>query len=236
MISLLAFDADDTLWHNEILFEGVQTRLRDMLATHAPRKRIDAKLYETQIGNLKHFGYGVKGFTLSMIETAIELTDGQVTAHQIGELIEWGKQLLDQPTELLPGVADTVKQLAERCELMVITKGDLFDQESKLARSGLGSLFGAVEIVSEKNRHTYERILKGRSVQPDEFMMVGNSPRSDILPVLELGGWAVHIPYASTWGHERADIAPQKRFLQLDSISQLLTHLNNWNHGGFYRD
>ena len=204
-IKLLALDADDTLWHNEPIYQNTQKRFRDLLFEYHDPAWVEARLNETEIRNLTHFGYGVKGFVLSMIETAIELSEGRVSAHEIQNIIDMGREMLVEPIELLPGVGDAVKRLGESHSLMLITKGDLLDQESKLARSGLGEHFHAIEIVSEKDPATYTDILARREVSPAEFMMVGNSIRSDILPVIEIGGQAVHIPYATTWVHERVD-------------------------------
>ena len=202
----IGFDADDTLWHNESLFAVTQGKFRELLAPYGDAARIDQQLYTIESRNLEHFGYGIKGFTLSMIETAVELTNGRIGGHEIGQIVEWGRLMLASPVELLPGVEEVVATLGERYPLVLITKGDLFDQESKLARSGLGNYFQNIEIVREKDANVYATILKKHNIAPDRFLMVGNSVRSDILPVLSIGGKAAHIPYAITWQHEMAEL------------------------------
>ena len=220
---VVALDADDTLWHNESLFTATQTQFRELLARYQDPDVIDQRLYETETRNLRHFGYGVKGFTLSMIETAIDLTEGRVTGEEVRRIIDLGREMLGAPVELLDGVADTIAALAERYRLVLVTKGDLFDQESKLARSGLGDAFAAVEIVSEKDARTYAAVMARQRVAPARFVMVGNSVRSDVLRVLEAGGAAVYIPYHVTWAPERVDDAALagKEFAQLASIRDL---------------
>lgn len=220
---VVALDADDTLWHNETLFTATQTQFRELLARHQDAEVIDRRFYETETRNLKHFGYGVKGFTLSMIETAIELTEGRIEAREIHRLIELGREMLEAPVELLDGVAETVEALAESYRLVLVTKGDLFDQESKLARSRLGHLFSAVEVVSEKNARTYAAVMARQRVAPERFVMVGNSLRSDVLPVLEAGGAAVHIAYHVTWQHEVVadEVLVGKEFARLTTIRDL---------------
>jgi len=204
MIRLVAFDADDTLWHNERLFIGVQERFHDLLARYTDPDVIEQRLYETEVANLRHYGYGVKSFTLSMIETAIDLTEGRIAAPDVEAILHMGREMLLAPVEVLDGVVDVVSELAARHELMVLTMGDLLDQESKVARSGLGDLFAHVEIVSRKDRAAYEALLDAHGLEPDEFAMIGNSLRSDIIPVAEMGGHAIHVPYESTWQHQAA--------------------------------
>ena len=220
---VVALDADDTLWHNETLFTATQTRFRELLAPYHDIEHIDRRLYETETRNLQHFGYGVKGFTLSMIETAIELTEGRVAGAEVQRIIDLGREMLRAPVELLDGVAETVAALAATYRIVLVTKGDLFDQESKLARSRVGDRFSAVEIVSEKDARTYAAVMARQRVEPARFVMVGNSLRSDVLPVLEAGGAAVHIPYHVTWLHEQVDEAALagKVFAQLESIRDL---------------
>lgn len=204
-IDVIAFDADDTLWHNESLYAMTTEKFLDLLAGYHERDWMMQRLHETEIRNLEYFGYGIKSFSLSMIETAIELTEGRVTGAEIGRLVELAKQMLRSPVNLLENVAETVATLAPHYRLMVITKGDLFDQESKLAQSGLADYFTHVEIVSDKHRAVYQAILAKHQIDIGRFLMVGNSPRSDILPIVELGGRAVHIPYLTTWVHEQVD-------------------------------
>lgn len=204
-IRTLAFDADDTLWHHQNLFEETQERFRTLLRHYHEDAWIDAQLHETEMRNLRQFGYGVKGFMLSMVETAIQLTEGRIEGVGIQKIIELGKDMLDRPIELMPGVAKALESLSGDYELMVITKGDLFDQETKLARSGLGPLFTSVEVVSEKDAPTYAAILKRHGIGPGHFMMVGNSLKSDIQPVLDIGGRAVHVPYELQWAHDHVE-------------------------------
>lgn len=222
-VDVIGLDADDTLWHNETLFSVTQERFRALLAPYTGAEVVDERLFETEMANLRLFGYGIKGFTLSMIETAIEVSDGRVTAAEVQRIIDAGKAMLGHPVELLEGAREAVESLADRYRVMLITKGDLFDQESKLARSGLGDLFWKIEIVSEKDERTYRRILDFHNLSAAEFLMVGNSLRSDILPVLAVGGRAVHVPYQITWAHEHVDEAdvPEGAFARLDDLWEL---------------
>jgi putative hydrolase of the HAD superfamily len=206
MIELVALDADDTLWHNEPIFRTTQGQFRDLLARYVEPDLVDARLDETERRNLQHFGYGVKGFVLSMIETALDLTDGRLDGSDVRTIIGWGRDMLRSPVELLDGARQAVEALAAEFRLILLTKGDLFHQESKLARSGLGPFFTGVEIVSEKDPEVYRAVMRRYGVRPEEFVMVGNSLKSDVLPVLEAGAHAVFVPYAITWVHER--VAP----------------------------
>ena len=204
MLTTIAFDADDTLWHNETLFSVTQGQFREILRRYVGEADIDARLYETEVRNLRLFGYGIKGFTLSMIETAIEVSGERIAVRDIRRLIDFGKAMLEHPVELLDGVEGVIAALKDRFRLMVITKGDLFDQESKIARSGLADQFDAVEIVAEKDEATYRQVLERHDLRAEDVLMVGNSVRSDILPATTLGMRAVHIPYQVTWAHEQA--------------------------------
>jgi putative hydrolase of the HAD superfamily len=219
----IAFDADDTLWHTEHLYTNAQARFARMLSHYHSPEWIEKSLYATESRNIAHFGFGVKAFALSMIETAVELTEGRISGQDIQTLIETAKEMLSAEVVLIEHALETVQQLAADNRVMVITKGDLLDQESKIARSGLGEIFQAVEIVSDKNRESYLRLFKRHAVEPARFLMAGNSLRSDILPVLEAGGNAVYIPYAATWMHEIADAPPpgQPGFYQVERIDQL---------------
>jgi putative hydrolase of the HAD superfamily len=222
-ITVVGLDGDDTLWHNETRFNVTQGELRDLLRRHVPDADVDAHLAETEMSNLGMYGYGVKAFTLSMIETAIQVTRGKIPATDLEVILGWGKRMLMEPTELLDGVEATLKLLGKRYDLLLITKGDLFDQESKLARSGLAGLFLGVEIVSEKDVESYRRILERRGIKPEEFVMVGNSLRSDVVPVLELRARAVHIPYEVTWHHEHVpdESLPRDGWYRIDTITEL---------------
>jgi putative hydrolase of the HAD superfamily len=222
-IEVIAFDADDTLWHNETLFRDTQLEFRRLLARYHDDAWIGQRLYETEVRNLAHFGYGVKSFMLSMVETAVELTEGRVTGAEIRQILDLGRDMLSAPVALLDGVAQTLGSLAPCYELMVITKGDLLDQESKLERSGLRDLFSRVEVVSRKDAMTYTRVLARQDIEVGQFLMVGNSLRSDVVPVLDIGGWAVYIPYHTVWEYERVDAepTPAPRYHKLDRIEQL---------------
>ena len=221
-ITVVGLDGDDTLWHNETRFHVTQENLNELLHRHVPEADVHGHLFEVEMRNLGTYGYGVKSFTLSMIETAIELTQGRIPAADLEVILGWGKRMLMQPTELLDGVEEALHEL-NRYDLLLITKGDLFDQESKLARSGLADLFMGVEILSDKNAASYGRVLARRGIKPAEFVMVGNSLRSDIVPVIELGARAVHIPYEVTWHHEHVpeDSLPKEGWHRLDRISEL---------------
>jgi putative hydrolase of the HAD superfamily len=224
MFDVIAFDADDTLWHNETLYTVTQDRFRQLLSRYRATDGIDQVLYETEKRNLQHYGYGIKSFTLSMIETAIELTDGQVRGREIREIIGFAREMLKAPVQLLEGVEGAVRTLSDSHQLMIITKGDLFDQESKIARSGLADCFSHVEIVSHKTEETYKALLAKHNIHPGRFLMVGNSLRSDILPVLAVGGRAVYIPYHITWAHEvvaNPDEVPQGGYFELEHIGLL---------------
>ncbi|MET4105451.1 HAD family hydrolase [Hymenobacter sp. UYP22] len=201
---LIAFDADDTLWPNQPHFDLAEARLYELLSHYGTPEQLSNQFFALQRENLHLFGYGAKSFMLSMIETVIRLTNGQVSGQEIQHILDHGKRLLDYPIELLPHVPEVLATVkAQGIPLMLLTKGDLFDQESKLARSGLGDLFDHVEIVSEKNEATYQRLLARHGVPPEEFVMIGNSLKSDVLPVARLGGRAVYVPYYTTWVMER---------------------------------
>lgn len=227
MIRVIALDADDTLWHNETHFFEAHGRFQELLAPFHDHTWIDERLLATELRNLQHFGYGIKGFVLSMIETAIELTEGRIQGSEVQRIIDLGKAMLDKPVEPLPQVLETLAQLAGRYQLMVITKGDLFDQEAKLARSGLAHLVARFEVVSEKDEASYRRVLARWAIRPEEFLMVGNSVRSDILPVLALGGQALHIPYELTWAHEQVAETGPRPYPVLEHLGQLPGWLEN---------
>jgi putative hydrolase of the HAD superfamily len=225
-LSTIGFDADDTLWHNEQFYRLTEGRFAALLADHAPADDISRRLLEAERRNLRLYGYGIKGFTLSMIETAIEVTEGRVPGSVIQEILAVGRDLLSHPVETLPHARETLEQLAGSYRLVLITKGDLFDQERKLAQSGLSELFDAVEIVSEKNTATYERIFTRYGDGPRRSMMVGNSLKSDIVPAIEAGSWGVYVPHELTWAleHSEAPIeAPRfKRLAHLGELVELL--------------
>ncbi|KAJ54874.1 HAD family hydrolase [Actibacterium mucosum KCTC 23349] len=203
-LKTIGLDADDTLWHNEQFFRLTQQRFAELLNDHADQQALIDRLEAAERRNLGHYGFGVKGFVLSMIETAVEVGGDQVPASVINELLESGREMLRHPIELLPGVAETVAELAESHALVLITKGDLLDQERKLAQSGLGEMFRAVEIVSDKTPDIYARAFAGFDGGVEGAMMVGNSLKSDVLPALEAGAWGVHVPHELTWSFEAA--------------------------------
>lgn len=221
-VALLGFDADDTLWHNESVFRITEDRFAELLADHADPDAIAARLLETERRNLRRYGYGIKGFTLSMIETAMEVTDGDCPAHVVRAILGFGHEMLEHPVECLVGVEEVLRELAPDHRMVLITKGDLFDQERKLAQSGLGELFDAVEIVSEKTADTYAVLFARHGAGAETALMTGNSLRSDVLPALEAGAWAAYVPYEITWAHEAAE-APEghPRFAALETLKEL---------------
>jgi putative hydrolase of the HAD superfamily len=225
MIEVVALDGDDTLWHSEQLFVDTQASFRELVAPYVDvdDAHLDALLLEVERRNLPTFGYGVKAFTLSLIETAIEVTKGEIPAARLQAILDLGKVLLDHPVQLLDGVPEAVDELTDRYRVMVITKGDLLHQETKVVRSGLEEVLWRVEIVSEKDEATYRRILDRHGIDPASFVMVGNSVRSDVLPVIAVGGRAVHIPYHVTWDLEHVDPHPEHAFPVLPSIRELPT-------------
>jgi len=221
-ITTIGFDADDTLWQNETFFRLTQDRFTALLADHAAPDHLHDRLLAAERRNLGHYGFGVKGFTLSMIETAIDVTEGRVPATVIAEIIAAGREMLEHPIELLPHAQAAVETLAASHRVLLITKGDLLDQERKLAQSGLGDLFHGVEIVSDKTAAAYARIFTRHGDGPDRALMVGNSLKSDVIPVIEAGGFGVHIPHGLTWALEQADApAGHPRFSVLDHLGQL---------------
>lgn len=222
MLTTIGFDADDTLWHNESFFRLTQDRFTTLLADHSAPEHLHDRLLAAERRNLGHYGFGVKGFTLSMIETAIEVSNAQVPAAVIGEILAAGREMLEHPVELLPHARATVTALAGHYRLVLITKGDLLDQERKLAQSGLGDLFDGVEIVSDKTPDIYRAAFARHGTGADQGLMVGNSVKSDVLPMLAAGGWGVHVPHGITWALEHAE-PPQShaRFHKIDDLGPL---------------
>ncbi len=220
---VIAFDADDTIWHSERLYVNAQARFKTLLSRYLSPDRIDQRLYEAEVRNLPHFGYGIKGFALSMIETAVELTEGRISGSDVQTMIDTAKEMLSADIELLDYAADTIARLSGIYTLMLITKGDLRDQEMKIARSGLAPYFRHIEIVSEKNQEDYAVLMQRYSIPPDNFLMIGNSLRSDVLPVLALGAHAVHVPYPLIWAHEVTDPPPdgQPGYYRLEHLGML---------------
>ncbi|MGB3390867.1 MAG: HAD family hydrolase [Pseudaminobacter sp.] len=222
-LTTIGFDADDTLWQNEQFFRQTEKHFVALLAEHADGHDIEARLLEAERRNLALYGFGIKGFTLSMIETALEIGGGKMPPNVIGEILAAGRDMLSHPIEILPQVRETLEQLAGAYRLVVITKGDLFDQERKLTQSGLGDLFDAVEIVSDKNVATYARIFARHGDGPEHSMMVGNSLKSDIVPAIEAGSWGVYVPHDLTWVLEHVEEPTRApRFRRLERLGQLM--------------
>ena len=229
-IEAIGFDADDTLWHNEDHFAATEDAFADLLSKWASADDAKAKLLETETHNLELFGYGVKSFMLSMLEAAMELSSGEISSTDLRVLLDHGREMLLRPAELLPGVADVLEKLFDISPLILVTKGDLHHQERKVAGSGIANWFAAIEVVSEKDPQTYARILARHGVSPASFVMIGNSVRSDILPIVEIGGTGIHIPYSFTWGHEVVDNGTTQhlernsesaRYFEADSFKEL---------------
>jgi putative hydrolase of the HAD superfamily len=221
-LKVIGFDADDTLWENEIYYRLTEEAFTGMLANFADPDHLSDRLLAAERRNLRHYGFGIKGFTLSMIETAIEVTDGRVPARVIEKILAAGRELHSHPIEVLPDAAEALAGVAGKYHVVLITKGDLFDQERKLAQSGLGDLFDAVEIVSDKSPETYRRIFLQADAGEGGAMMIGNSVKSDVIPAIAAGGWGVHIPHRITWAIEAA--APPShspRFRQIKALKDL---------------
>jgi putative hydrolase of the HAD superfamily len=225
-LDLIAFDGDDTLWHNERSYRDGRERFRRLLADAGVVLGVDeieARVNQTELANLEYYGYGVSSFVLSLIETAIDLTDGRITGDDLRGMIELARHMLTEEVELFPRVREVLMALASSYPLMLVTKGDLLHQTSKLERSGLRDCFRFVEVVSHKTSDVYAAILSRHAVDPNRFLMVGNSLRSDVLPVVEAGAWAVHIPAALSWAHEHADVPPHAhgRYFEVTTLDGL---------------
>lgn len=225
-LKVIAFDADDTLWVNEPYFRQTEARFYELLSGYSSQHTLERELLKTEIENLTLYGYGIKGFVLSMIETALRITGNAISADAVEKILNLGKQMLDQPIELLDGVEDVLLALKDKYRLVVATKGDLLDQERKLKKSGIGHYFHHIEIMSEKDGTNYLKLIKHLDIQPDELLMVGNSLKSDILPVLNVGGYAVHVPYHITWAHEHVeDNIDNEKFKSVVGIRDILAFL-----------
>jgi len=227
MIDIIGLDADDTLWHNEPLYYRAKKTFTKILVDYGEPQEIKAWLDKTEVRNIEYYGYGIKSFALSMIEAATDISKGQVTGAEIGETIAIGKKMLETPVELVEGADETLKQLSAQYDLMLITKGDLFEQERKIDLSGISNYFRYLEVVGEKSETSYRKILGQYNLDPARFMMVGNSLRSDILPVIRIGGQAVYIPNEHTWFHENAsqEEVGEIKFGKLERLSQLPDYL-----------
>ncbi|HEY8781342.1 MAG TPA: HAD family hydrolase [Mucilaginibacter sp.] len=225
-LKVIAFDADDTLWVNEPYFRQTEERFYDLLSEYSSQRTLERELLKTEIENLALYGYGIKGFMLSMIETAIRVTDNNINVDIVDRILNLGKQMLDNPIELLEGVEEVLIALKDKYRLVVATKGDLLDQERKLKKSGISHYFHHVEIMSDKDDANYLKLIRHLDIQPDELLMVGNSIKSDILPVLNVGGYAVHVPYHITWAHEHIEHSiDDERFKSVEGIMDILGFL-----------
>jgi len=224
---IVAFDADDTLWHNEDQFDATHRAFEDLLSEWATPADVTSRLYEVEMTNLARYGYGAKSFMLSMTETAIDVSSGAISGAQVGRIIELGHAILDRPIELLDGVVDVLDALAEH-PLMLITKGDLYAQHARIAESGLADHFWRIEVVAKKDVTTYANLLEVHQVAVDDFVMVGNSLPSDVLPVVELGARAVHVPYHVTWAHEVHDDDHGHDVPTLERLADLPALLKDW--------
>lgn len=225
-IKVIAFDADDTLWINEPYFKETENEFYQLMESFLPQHTVARELLQTEIKNLGLYGYGIKGFILSMIETALTITDNTIHANAIEKIIGYGKDLLARPIEVLDGVEEVLTALKEKYRLVVATKGDLLDQERKLKNSGIDHFFHHIEIMSEKGEADFLKLIKHLDIPPHEFMMVGNSLKSDVLPVLNIGGFACHVPYHVTWAHEVIEhTIEHEKFLQVTHIREILAYL-----------
>ncbi len=222
-IKVIAFDADDTLWVNEPYFQETEKKFCALLEDYLPHHTISQELFKTEMDNLALYGYGVKGFMLSMVETALRVSDNTANVDIIEKAIQYGKELLDKQIEMLGGVEYVLQALSGKYKLVVATKGDLLDQERKLKKSGIEHYFHHTEIMSDKKEKDYKKLIKHLDIQPGEFMMIGNSIKSDVLPVLEIGGHAIHVPYHTTWAHEHSEVnVAHPNFKHVRNIIEIL--------------
>ena len=223
-LKVIAFDADDTLWVNEPYFQETEEKFCELLAPYLSRHTLSQELFKTEIDNLKLYGYGIKGYILSMIEAALKISDNTISIETVGKIIDYGKLLLERPIEMLDGVEETLAGLKNKYKLVVATKGDLLDQRRKLHNSGLGHYFHHIEVMSDKQEKDYSDLVTRLDIRPSEFLMVGNSLKSDILPVLGIGGHAIHIPFHTTWAHERIDHqVVHANFRHFETIHEVLS-------------
>ena len=227
-IKVLAFDADDTLWENELYFREVEDRFAELMENYLPRHTTLRELLNTEVQNIALYGYGIKAFILSMIETALRISDKTIPISAVEKIIALGREMLNKPIVLIPDVETVLKHAQGKFKLVLATKGDLLDQERKLKNSGLEKYFHHIEIMSEKKEADYAKLIRHLDIQPDEFAMVGNSLKSDVLPVLALGGMGIHVPFHTTWAHEHieAEIKHEK-FFQLSELKELIAFIGN---------
>jgi len=226
-IKVVGFDADDTLWVNETYFREAEEKFADLLENYETKNKVDQELFKTEMNNLELYGYGIKGFMLSMIESAMELSNNHVPPKTLTEILNLGKEMIAKPVELLQGVEEVLQKLSRKYRLIVLTKGDLLDQERKLERSGLTKYFHHVEVLSDKKEENYKNLLDHLEINTNEFLMIGNSLKSDVIPILNIGARAVHVPFHTTWAHEEVTIEEQtNNHLTLNTISDILKYLN----------
>lgn len=222
-IKIIGFDADDTLWVNEPYYREAEEQFVHLLTAYGVSGNIAGALFDTEIANLRLYGYGIKAFMLSLVECAIQLTDGGVSTRDISKIIGIGKSMLERPIELLDDVKPVLKKLAPHYRLIVATKGDLLDQERKMYKSSISDYFHHIEVMSDKKNLQYELLLKHLDIAPEAFLMIGNSLKSDIIPPLELGAWGIYVPYHTTWAHEEVEKEPEsKRYFKVEKLEQVL--------------
>ncbi|SDF88688.1 HAD family hydrolase [Mucilaginibacter sp. P19] len=222
-LKVIAFDADDTLWVNEPYFQATEERFCSLLENFSPQHTISKELFKVEVDNLPLYGYGIKGYILSMIEAALSISEKNISVDVVETILQYGKDMLNQPIELLNEVEHVLSSLKDHYRLVVATKGDLLDQERKLKKSGLAHYFHHIEIMSDKKEDDYIKLIKHLDINPDEFMMIGNSLKSDVMPVINIGGHAVHVPYHTTWAHEHVEtVLTHKNFKHVHKISEVL--------------
>ena len=227
-IKTIGFDADDTLWVNETYFRDTEEKFAELLEGYETKNKIDQELFKMEMANLDTYGYGIKGFMLSMIESALDLSDNKVQQETLVEILNLGKKMISHPVELLDGVEEVLSKLTGKYRLIVLTKGDLLDQERKLEKSGLSQYFHHVEVLSDKKESNYNNLLQHLSIDVNEFLMIGNSLKSDVLPILNIGAKAVHVPFHTTWAHEMvAEDEMVNNHLKLNSLKDILKYLDN---------
>ena len=228
-IKVIAFDADDTLWVNEPYFQNTEQKFCALMEEFLPQHTVSRELLKIEIANLALYGYGIKGYILSMIEAAIEVSDGTISTGAIDKIIGFGKELLNEPIELLENVEEVLEALKGKYRLVVATKGDLLDQERKLKKSGLSHYFHHIEIMSDKGEKDYLKLLRHLDIRPAEFMMIGNSLKSDIIPVINIGGHGVHVPYHTTWAHEHVETKLEhENFRHAEHLKEVLAMLSGY--------
>lgn len=218
-VKVIAFDADDTLWVNETYFRDAEHKFAQLLLAYETENTIDQELFKMEMKNLPIYGYGIKGFVLSMVESAIELSNGKISNKIIAEILQIGKEMIEMPVELLDGIEEVLEQLSKKYRLLVLTKGDLLDQERKLEKSGLTKYFHHVEVMSDKKEKNYSDLLEHLEIDVNEFLMIGNSLRSDVLPIINIGGKAIHVPFHTTWQHE--EVSPQEESDEYDVVKNI---------------